>query len=68
MLERLAVERIELGPAVLGEAAIFTLSGQLAAGADGRPRCLALDAERLDEPTARASSTPAWISIRRRSS
>jgi translocation and assembly module TamB len=55
VLERLAVDRIELGPAVLGEPATFTLSGQLAAGDDGRSAVLALAAERLDEPTARAS-------------
>jgi translocation and assembly module TamB len=55
VLERLAIERIELGSGVLGEAATFTLSGQLATGADGRSAVLALAAERLDEPTARAS-------------
>ena len=46
------VERIELGPEVLGEAASFTLAGRLAAADDGQSATLALSAERLDRPTA----------------
>ena len=55
VVERLAVERIELAPAVLGEPAAFTLAGQLAASEDGSSAVLALSAERTDRPTARAA-------------
>ena len=53
-LERLSVPRIELGPEVLGEAATFSLTGRLAGSDDGRAVLLALDAERVDQPTAKA--------------
>ncbi|HEX5795895.1 MAG TPA: hypothetical protein VFY19_08640, partial [Geminicoccaceae bacterium] len=55
VVERLAVERIELAPAVLGEPAAFTLAGRLASGEDGGSAVLALSAERVDRPTARAA-------------
>ncbi len=54
-LERLSVPQIELGPEVLGEAATFSLTGRLAGDQDGRAVVLALDAERVDRPTARAA-------------
>ena len=47
--------QIELGPEVLGEAATFSLTGRLAGDQDGRAVVLALDAERVDRPTARAA-------------
>jgi translocation and assembly module TamB len=53
-IERLAVPRIELGPAVLGEAATFSLVGRLAGTDDGHAVVLALDAERVDQRTASA--------------
>jgi translocation and assembly module TamB len=55
VVERLAVERIELARAVLGEAAVLTFSGQLAAADDGRSAALELSARRVDQATARAS-------------
>jgi translocation and assembly module TamB len=55
VIDKLALERIELGPAVLGEAATFTLAGRLAAADSGQSVMLTLDAERLDRRTARAS-------------
>ncbi len=55
VVERLAVERLALGPEVLGEPATFTLSGRLASSDDGRAATLSLDARRVDQATARAS-------------
>ena len=55
VVERLAVERIALAPTVLGESAVFTLSGQLAAADDGHSAALELSARRVDQATARAS-------------
>ncbi len=52
--ERLSVPQIELGPEVLGEPATFSLAGRLAGSDDGRAVRLALDARRVDQPTARA--------------
>ncbi len=55
VVERLAVERLALGPEVLGEPATFTLSGRLASSDNGRAATLSLDARRVDQATARAS-------------
>jgi translocation and assembly module TamB len=54
VVDRLAVPQIELGPAVLGEPATFSLAGRLAGSDDGRAVVLALDAERVDQRTASA--------------
>ena len=54
-LDRLALPQIELGPEVLGEAASFSLAGRLTGSDDGRTVVLALDAERVDRPTASAT-------------
>ncbi len=54
-LDRLALPEIELGPEVLGEAASFSLAGRLTGSDDGRAVVLALDAERVDQPTASAT-------------
>ena len=54
-LERLAFERIEIGPEVLGQAASFTLAGRLATTDEGRGAALTLEAKRLDQATAQAS-------------
>ena len=55
VVQKLAVERIELAPTVLGESAVFTLSGQLAAADDGRSAALELSARRVDQATAQAA-------------
>lgn len=56
-LETLRVDTIELGDAVLGEAASFSLDGSLTAADDGRHADLTLDLQRLDEATAFATLT-----------
>lgn len=51
-IERLHVDRIELGQPILGEAAVFNLEGRAGTGADGRALRAELDLRRLDEATA----------------
>ncbi|HZA65857.1 MAG TPA: translocation/assembly module TamB domain-containing protein [Geminicoccaceae bacterium] len=55
VLRRLDVEELELGQAVLGERAVFSLQGELNTPDDGRAVSLTLDLERADEDTARAA-------------
>jgi translocation and assembly module TamB len=55
VVHRLAVPAIELGPEVLGEPATFSLAGHLAGTDDGGAVALAVDLERVDQPTASAT-------------
>lgn len=52
-VERLAVPRLELGEALLGESAVLALEGRAAVAADGRRLDARLGVERIDERTAR---------------
>jgi translocation and assembly module TamB len=54
-LDRLAIERIDLGAQLLGEPASFTLEGRLGAADDGTSADLALDLLRVDQETASAA-------------
>lgn len=51
-LDRLHVDRIELGQSVLGQAAVFTLDGRMGAVDEGRAVELALDLDRQDAQVA----------------
>jgi translocation and assembly module TamB len=55
IVRSLAVDRLEVGAAVLGEDAVFGLSGKLRTGAAGRVADMTLDLQRKDEDTARAA-------------
>ncbi|HEX2479360.1 MAG TPA: translocation/assembly module TamB domain-containing protein [Geminicoccaceae bacterium] len=55
IVRSLAVDRLEIGAAVLGEDAVFGLSGKLRTGAAGRVADATLDLRRKDEDTARAA-------------
>lgn len=50
--ERIHVERIELGEALIGEAAVFSLEGSATTGPEGRQAEARLDLARIDEATA----------------
>ncbi len=51
-LERLYVERIELGEALIGEDAVFKLEGNATTGPEGRQARARLDVTRIDQATA----------------
>ena len=51
-VDRLHLDRIELGAPVLGEAAVFTLAGRAGTVADGERVEAQLDLRRIDEATA----------------
>lgn len=51
-VERLHVDRIELGEALIGEAAVFNLAGNATTGPEGRNAEARLDLRRIDQPTA----------------
>ncbi len=52
VVERLFVERIELGEALIGEAAVFNLEGNATTGPEGRRAEARLDLVRIDQQTA----------------
>ncbi len=52
VVERLHLDRIELGEPLLGEAAVFDLEGSATTGPAGRRAEARLDLSRIDEPTA----------------
>ncbi|WGF88911.1 translocation/assembly module TamB domain-containing protein [Marinivivus vitaminiproducens] len=54
-LERLHVDRIELGQPVLGQAAVFTLDGRLGAVDEGRAVEMVLNLDRQDAQVARVA-------------
>jgi translocation and assembly module TamB len=51
-VERLFADRIELGEALIGEAAVFNLEGHATTGPTGRAAEARLDLVRIDQPTA----------------
>ena len=51
-VNRLHVDRLELGKSVLGQKAVFNLEGHAGTGATGERVEAALDLKRIDEPTA----------------
>ena len=51
-VDRLHVDRLEVGKPVLGQAAVFNLEGHAGTGADGRHVEAALDLRRIDQATA----------------
>ena len=55
LVRSLGIDRLELGEAVLGEPAVFSLSGGVRTGEAGSAVRLALDLQRTDEDTARAT-------------
>lgn len=55
IIRSLSVDRLEVGQAVLGEDAVFSLSGRLRTGDAGRVLNATLDLQRSDEDTAQAS-------------
>ena len=50
-----SIDQLEVGQAVLGQDAVFSLSGGMGTGAAGRTAEVALDLHRVDQDTARAS-------------
>jgi translocation and assembly module TamB len=52
VVERLFVDRIELGEALIGENAVFTLDGSATTGPEGRRAEARLDLDRIDQETA----------------
>ncbi len=52
VVDRLFVDRIELGEALIGEAAVFNLEGNATTGPEGRRAEARVDLVRVDQPTA----------------
>ena len=55
VVRSISIDRLEVGPAVLGQDAVFRLSGGMRTGAAGRTANVTLDLHRTDQATARAA-------------
>ncbi len=55
VVRSISIDRLEVGPAVLGQDAVFQLSGGMRTGAAGRTANVTLDLHRTDQATARAA-------------